>query len=166
MKGESPANDLQTGLWLFKLNISKKSYMHVISIIGRLFQFYRAIDLHRAIIGRPLSATSSCHVTSYLLGPRGRCISDWQGFDAMQNSNNPRACRRRRITAWWNPAAEAARESEQRGRRGGRGSRWIQTFHLLSFLHVKIRDKRSPFFLESLQICQLFLPSFSLTGDD
>lgn len=64
-----------------------------------------------------LSAISSCHVTSYLLGLQGHCLSDWQGFDSTQYSNNLRAWRHTRITAWQNPPVGRARESEWRGKR-------------------------------------------------
>lgn len=58
-------------------------------------------SLHGQVFCTLPSAISSCHVTSYLLGPRGHCLSDWQDFDSAQYSNNLRACRHRRITAWW-----------------------------------------------------------------
>lgn len=136
----------------------KKRHKQYIFSTGSLFQFEVPLislaspNFHRQAFCPPLYAISSCHATSYLLGPQGHCLSDWQGFDAAQYSNNPRACRSRRITAWWDPAVETAGESEWRGRRGGRGSKPIQAFHLFSFLHVKITDNRSPIFL-------LFLPS-------
>lgn len=73
-----------------------------------------SLSLHSWALCPPLSTVSSCHVTSYLLGLQGHCLSDWQSSDSTQYPNNPRAWRRSRLTAWQHPLVGRVTASERR----------------------------------------------------
>lgn len=111
-----------------------------------------SLSLYSRALCPLLSAISSCHVMSYLLGLWGHCLSDWQGFDSTQYPNNPRGLE---AVEDHSVARSTGRRSERRGRRAGEKG--------------KDRNRPEPSWIIMTSIqkrCQWFVLSFTLIGNE
>lgn len=171
MKRQAFAREVQMRFSQYKLGV-RKGTSNIFPFLAAFLSLKSCVVISLAspnLYSRPLcplqSAISFCHVMSYLLGLRGHCLSDWQGFDSVQYPEGLEAQKDHSMVKSAGRQRKKEQVKMQKSRQKGRGSRQIQTFHVLSLLHVKIMDFITHIFLECLQICQLFLLSFTLIGN-
>lgn len=104
----------------YKLEITKGT-SNIFSFLYRTAVISVAsLSIHSRALCPMLAAISSCHVTSYLLGLQGHCLSDWQSSDSTQYPNNLRAWRHSKITAWPNLLVGRVKASQRRGKKANK----------------------------------------------